>query len=89
LAVFGTGTRASRSDVSTLKSDNLADRYERNMSRIEQIKRAVYQVKVQWECEFDDAGIVDKKTEMLTHPIVRQSPLCTRDALYGSHSSPL
>jgi len=27
------------------------------MSRLEQITRAGYQVKVQWECEDDDAGI--------------------------------
>jgi len=31
---------------------------------------------VQWECEFDE------KTELVTHPIVRQNPLCTRDAHY-------
>jgi hypothetical protein len=26
---------------------------------------------------------VKQKPELLTHPIVQQSPLCTRDALYG------
>jgi len=61
--------------------DTLAERYERAMSRLEQITRVGYQVKVQWECEFGDAGIVDQKPELLTHPIVRQSPLCARDAL--------
>jgi len=35
---------------------------------------------VQWECEFDE------KTELLAHPIVRQSPLYTRDAQYGSRT---
>jgi len=35
------------------------------------------------ECEFDDAGIVDQETELLTHPLVRESTLCTRDVLYG------
>jgi len=48
------------------------------MSLFEQIKRAGYLFKVQWECEFDDAG----KPELLPHPIVLQSPLNTRDALY-------
>jgi len=35
-----------------------------------------YLVKIQWECEFDDAGM----------PAVQQSPLRTRDALYGCRS---
>ena len=64
-------------DVATLSGDTLAERYERTMSRLEQITRAGYQVKVQWECEFEE------KPEMLTHPLVRQTPLYTRDALYG------
>jgi G:T-mismatch repair DNA endonuclease (very short patch repair protein) len=38
--------------------DTLAERYERTMSRLEQIKEAGYQVKIQRECEFDEAGIV-------------------------------
>ena len=67
----------------------LAERYERTMSRLEQITRADYQVKVQWEFEFGDAGIVDQKPKLLTNPIVRQSPLCTRDALYGDCASSL
>jgi len=37
---------------------------------LEQVTRAGYQVKVQWECKFGDAGIVDQKPELLTHPIV-------------------
>jgi hypothetical protein len=40
-----------------------------------------YQVKVQWKCEFDDCGITTP--ELLANPTVRQSLLCTRDALYG------
>ena len=56
-------------DVITLNGDTLAERYERKMSRLEQLTRARYLVKVQWECEFDDAG----KPEMLVHPIVQQS----------------
>ena len=52
------------------------------MSRLEQITRAEYQVNVQWECEFDDA----EKPQLLTHPIVRQSPLCTHDFLYGGRT---
>jgi len=64
-------------DATTLSGVTLAERYERTMSRLEQITRAVYQIKVQWECEFEE------KTELLTHPMVRQTPLCNRDALYG------
>jgi len=36
-----------------MNEDTLAERYERTMSRIEQITRVGYQVNVQWECEFD------------------------------------
>ena len=53
----------------TLDEDTLAERYERTMSRIEQITAAGYTVKVIWECEFDAAKIVEKKPELLTHPI--------------------
>jgi len=49
------------------------------MWRLEQITRAGYLVKVEWECEFDDAG-------RPAHPIVQQSPLCTPDALYGGRT---
>jgi len=66
--------------VATLRGDTLAERYKSIMSRLEQIIRAGYQVKVQWECEFEE------KPELLTHPIVRQSPLSTRDALYGGRT---
>ena len=38
------------------------------------------------ECEFDEAGIVNQKPELLTHPIVEQSPVHTRDALYGGRT---
>jgi len=64
-------------DVATLSGDTLSERYERTMSRLEQITRAGYEVKVQWECEFEE------KPDLLTHPVVRQTPLSTRDALYG------
>ena len=64
-------------DVATLTGDTLAERYERTMLLLEQITRASYQVKVQWICEFEE------KTDLLTHPVVRQTPLRTRDALYG------
>jgi len=47
------------------------------MARLEQIAHTGYQVKVQWKCEFE------KRPELLTHHIVSQSPLCTRDTLYG------
>jgi len=63
-------------DITTLRGDMLAECYEQTMSRLEQITRAGYLVKVQWECEFDDAGM----------PVVQQSPLCTRDALHGGRT---
>ena len=63
-------------DVATLSGDTLAERHERTMSRLEQLTQAGYQVKVQWECEFEE--------KTTAHAFfVRQSPQCTRDALYG------
>jgi len=56
------------------------------MSRLEQITREGYQVKIEWECEFDESGIVRRKPELFDYPIVRQSPLRTRDALYGGRT---
>jgi len=73
-------------NISTMNGDTLAERHERTMSRLEQMTRVGYQVKVQWECEFDNAGIVKQKPELLTHPIVRPTPLCTRDPLYGGRN---
>jgi len=69
-------------DVTTMGCETLDERYERTMTRFEQITQAGYQVKIQWQCEFDNAGILNQKHELLTHPIVEQSPLHTRDALY-------
>jgi len=66
-------------DVTTLRGDMLAEIYERTMWCLEQITRVGYLVKFQWECEFDDAG-------RPAHPIVQQSPLHTRDALYGGRN---
>ena len=66
--------------------DTLAEWYEQRISRLEQITRSGYLVKVQWECDYDVSGIVKQKPEMLTHPIVQQSPLCACDALYGGRS---
>jgi len=73
-------------DVKTLAGDTLAERYEQTLSRIEQIKRAGYTVKIQWECKFDEANIVEQKPELLVHPIVKHAPLITRDALYGGRT---
>jgi len=63
-------------------SDTLAERYERIMSRLKQITGAEYLVKIRWECKIDDEGL----PELLAPSIVKQSPLCTRDALYGGQS---
>jgi len=51
------------------------------MYRLQQITRAGCQVKVLWERVFDESGLVKQKPELLTHPIVDQSPLLTRDVL--------
>jgi len=66
-----------------MNGDTLAERYERTMSSLEHITRAGYLVKFQRECEFDDAGIVKQKPELLARPLVLPSPLRTRDDLYG------
>jgi len=52
------------------------------MMQIEQITRAGYQVDLQWECKFDEE-ILTRHPDLKTHPVVLQSPLNTRDALYG------
>jgi len=62
-------------DVITINGDTLAAGYEQTMALLEQITRVGYQVKVQWECEFDDSGI--ETTELLAYPTVCQSRLCT------------
>ena len=65
-------------DVISTNGDTLAARYEQTMTRLEQIIRAGYQVKVQSEWEFDDPGIATP--EMLALPTVSKSSLCSRDA---------
>jgi hypothetical protein len=47
-------------DVKKLGGDTLSERYEQTLARIEQIKRAGYHVKIQWECKFDEAKIVEQ-----------------------------
>lgn len=54
--------------------DTLAERYEHMMARVEQITRAVYQVEVQWECEFVD-GILARHPELKTRLVVHHSSL--------------
>ena len=71
-------------DVSNLSGDTVVERYEGNLLRLEQIKPAGYLVNIQRECEFGEADIV--KPEQPAHPIVQQSPLCTRDVLYGGRT---
>jgi G:T-mismatch repair DNA endonuclease (very short patch repair protein) len=57
-----------------LGGDTLSERYEQTLARIEQIKQAGYHVKIQWECEFDEAKIVEQKPELLVRPIVKHAP---------------
>jgi hypothetical protein len=72
--------------VKTLGGETLAERYEQTLARIELIKRAGYHVKIQWECKFDEAKIVEQKPELIVHSIVKHAPLITRDALYGGRT---
>jgi len=76
-------------DHKTLDKDTLAERYEKTMARIEQITAAGYTVNTKWECEFDEEKIVEQNPELLTHPVVRHSPLHIRDALYGGRTEAL
>jgi len=66
-------------DVITINGDTKAELYDKAMSRLEQMTRAGYMDKVQWEWEFDDAG----RTELLA---LQHSPLRTCDALYGGRT---
>jgi len=50
---------------------------ENNMTRLERITQAVYQAKVQWECEFEPP----EDTRLEEH-----LPLRTRDAMYGGRT---
>jgi len=72
-----------------MNEDTLEERYERTMSRIEQITRAGYQVKVQWEYAFDTSKIIEQKPELLTHAIVMHSFLNTREALHDGRAEAL
>jgi G:T-mismatch repair DNA endonuclease (very short patch repair protein) len=60
---------ASLSETSKRWAERLAERYEQTMARIEQITRTGYLVKIQWECQFDEAQIVEQKPELLAQPI--------------------
>jgi len=44
---------AFRDTPTACGDDTLAQRYEITMSRLERITQAGYQVKIQWECEFE------------------------------------
>jgi len=72
--------------ITTMNGGTLAESYERTISQLEQITRFGYQVKIQWDFEFDNASIGKQKPELLTHSIVSESPLCTRDALCGGRN---
>jgi hypothetical protein len=55
------------------------------MTRLEQITKAGYDVEVVWECDFD-MDILPKHPELMSHTLLQQTPLKTRDALYGSRT---
>jgi len=73
-------------DVKTLGGETLSERYAQTLARIQQIESAGYNVKIQWECKFDEDRIVEQNPELLVHPTVRHAPLITRDALYGGRT---
>jgi hypothetical protein len=39
-----------------------------------------------WECEIKDGRILGHHPELHTHPVVKHTPLNTRDALYGGQT---
>jgi G:T-mismatch repair DNA endonuclease (very short patch repair protein) len=57
--------------------DSHAERCENTMSRFDRIRQAGYQVKVQWECEFEFPDDME---------VVESLPMKTRDALYGGRT---
>jgi len=73
----------------TLNEDTLAERYAKTMARIGQITATGYTVRVMWECKFDAEKIVERKPKLLTHPIVRHSPLHIRYSLFGGRTEAL
>jgi hypothetical protein len=66
-------------------NDTLAQRYKQTMTRLEQITKAGYEVKIMWECE-SDRDILPKHPELRNNPLVQHTPLNTRDALYGGRT---
>ena len=74
-------------DVTTLRGDTLAERYEKTMARLQQLTSVGYTVEVVWECQFD-RDILPHHPEHLQHPIVQSGRLNTRDALYGFEPRP-
>jgi hypothetical protein len=68
--------------VPTIYEDILAERYERTMNRVGVITQAGYKVEMQWVYDID-TDILKKHPSLQTLPMVEQSPLNTRDALYG------
>ena len=58
--------------MKTLTSgETLAERYEQTLASIEQLKRAGYNVNVQWECEFEGSD------DLRTYPVVKYEPMNT------------
>jgi hypothetical protein len=68
-------------NITTLGGDDLAERYEQKMARLQQISSAGYTVEVECKCQFDK-NILPHYPELKKHPIIQHTPLNTRDALY-------
>ena len=50
-------------DFTALGGDNLAERYEQTMARLQRITSAGYTVELVWECQFDRHPTPPSRTE--------------------------
>jgi hypothetical protein len=55
------------------------------MARLQQTTQGGYKLEIQRECEFDEE-ILANQPELKKHPLVHNSPLNIRDALYGGRT---
>ena len=75
-----------RSVTSLEAGDTLAERYEKTMSRLEQITQAGYQAEVQWYCDFD-RGILPDHPELNTSHCTAESAKHSRCSVRWSNGS--
>jgi G:T-mismatch repair DNA endonuclease (very short patch repair protein) len=70
-------------DVKMPGGETQSLRYERTMSRLQEVVKAGYLVVTERKCAWDRDKVTERKPEMLTLPFVSRTPLKTSDALYG------